>query len=104
MAWVVLVLSGLFEAVWATSLSRIDSWERTGPIVVFGLGLAVSMAGLGWALRSIPVGTGYAVWVGIGAATTVAYAVATGAEPFGWVKLLLVLGIIACVVGLKLVH
>ncbi|MFK5634699.1 MULTISPECIES: DMT family transporter [unclassified Ornithinimicrobium] len=103
MAWVVLVLSGLFEAVWATALSRIDSWGRTGPIVVFVLGLSVSMAGLGWAMRSIPVGTAYAVWVGIGAATTVGYAVASGAEPFGWLKLLLVLGIIACVVGLKLV-
>ena len=104
MAWVVLVLSGLFEAVWATALSRIDSWERTGAIVVFGLGLAVSMAGLGWALRSIPVGTGYAVWVGIGATLTAAYAMATGTEPASVLRVLLLAGIVGCVIGLKLTH
>ena len=104
MAWILLVISGVLEAVWATALGRSAGFSKPVPTVVFAVGLVLSMTGLALALRSLPVGTGYAVWVGIGAATTVAYAVATGAEPFGWVKLLLVLGIIACVVGLKLVH
>ena len=65
---------------------------------------ALSMAGLAYALRELPVGTAYAVWVGIGAVTTVAWAMATGAEPISLVKVLLLLGIIGCVAGLKLLH
>ena len=67
------------------------------------LGLAASMVLLARASEAIPVGTAYAVWVGIGAALTVAYAMITGAEPFSVVRLLLILGLVACVVGLKLV-
>ena len=59
------------------------------------------MGGLGLALKHIPVGTGYAVWVAVGAVTTLIYAVATGAESLTLMKLLLVLGIVACVAGLN---
>jgi quaternary ammonium compound-resistance protein SugE len=59
------------------------------------------MTGLGYAMRELPVGTSYAVWVGIGACLTVGYAMATGGEAVSLVKILLVLGIVACVVGLK---
>ena len=103
-AWVVLVVSGLFEAVWATALGRSEGFTRLGPTVVFGLALLVSMGGLAYAMRELPTGTSYAVWVGIGASVTVAFAMATGAEPASLVKILLILGIVACVVGLKLVH
>lgn len=58
--------------------------------------------GLAYALREIPVGTGYAVWTAIGAATTIVWAMATGAEPVTVVRVLLLTGIMACVVGLKL--
>lgn len=62
------------------------------------------MIGLAYATRTLPTGTAYAVWVGIGASLTVAYAMITGAEPASVLKILLLLGIIGCVVGLKLIH
>ena len=104
MAWFVLVLSGALEAVWATALGRSQGLHRRVPSVVFVVALAASMLGLGYAMRTLPVGTAYAVWVGIGASLTVGWAMLSGAEPVSAVRLLLVLGIVACVVGLKLVH
>ncbi len=62
------------------------------------------MAGLAYAMRSLPTGTSYAVWVGIGAALTVGFAMLTGAESATPVKILLILGIVGCVVGLKALH
>lgn len=103
MAWFVLIFSGAFEAVWAVALSRIEGLTKPLPILAFCAALTISMGGLGWALKEIPVGTGYAVWVGIGATTTVIWAMATGAEPVSVVKILLIAGIIGCVAGLKLV-
>lgn len=102
MAWVVLVLSGVLEAVWAVALSKSAGLSRPAPSLLFVLGLVLSMGGLAYALRSIPVGTGYAVWVGIGAALTVAYGMASGAESVTPVKVLLLVGLIGCVIGLKL--
>lgn len=104
MAWVVLVVSGVLEAVWASALGKAEGFTRLWPSVVFGVALVASMAGLAYAMRDLPVGTSYAVWVGIGAALTVVYAMATGTEPASLVKVLLILGIVGCVIGLKLVH
>ena len=104
MSWIVLVLSGLLEAVWATALSRSEGFSNLVPSIVFGVALVASMGGLAFALRDLPVGTAYAVWVGIGAATTVAWAMATGAEPVSVVRVLLIAGLIGCVIGLKLTH
>ncbi len=103
MAWLILVVSGVLEAVWATALSRSAGFTRLGPSVVFAVSLIFSMAGLALAMRSLPVGTSYAVWVGIGAVLTVGYAMATGAETASVVKILLMLGVVGCVAGLKLV-
>lgn len=102
MSWIVLVVSGLLEAVWATALSRSEGFSRLAPSIVFVVSLAASMAGLAYALRELPVGTAYAVWVGIGATLTAGYAMATGAEPVTLVRIALILGIVACVAGLKL--
>ncbi|MFF2109145.1 DMT family transporter [Rhodococcus koreensis] len=104
MAWIVLVLSGVLEAVWATALGRSDGFSKPGPSIVFGVALVFSMAGLAYAMRSLPTGTSYAVWVGIGAALTVGFAMLTGAESATPVKILLILGIVGCVVGLKALH
>jgi quaternary ammonium compound-resistance protein SugE len=104
MSWFVLVLSGVLEAVWAVALGRSEGFTRLVPSVVFGVALLFSMAGLAYAMRSLPTGTSYAVWVGIGATLTVAWGMATGAESVSLVKILLLAGIIGCVVGLKLVH
>ena len=104
MAWLILVVSGVLEAVWATALGRSEGFTRPGPTVVFGVTVVLSMVGLAYAMRELPVGTSYAVWVGIGASLTVAYAMATGTEPVSLVKILLLLGIVGCVIGLKLLH
>ncbi len=104
MSWLILVLSGVLEAVWATALSRSEGFSRVWPSVTFVVALVLSMVGLGYAMRELPVGTAYAVWVGIGATLTVAYAMVSSAEPISIARILLILGIVACVVGLKLVH
>ena len=103
MSWVVLIVSGILEAVWATALGRSAGLSRLWPTLVFAVALVASMAGLAFAMREIPTGTAYAVWVGIGAALTVLTGMILGADSFSIVKLLLVLGIVGCVVGLKLV-
>jgi quaternary ammonium compound-resistance protein SugE len=104
MAWLVLVISGVLEAVWATALGKSEGFSRPAPTAVFGVGLLMSMAGLAHALRTLPVGTGYAVWVGIGAVLTAAYGMAFGDEPVSALKVALLAGIVGCVVGLKLTH
>lgn len=104
MSWLVLVFSGVLEAVWATALGRSHGLSRLAPTVVFVVALAASMAGLAYAMRTLPVGTSYAVWVGIGAALTVAYGMWTGTEAVSVVRVLLLVVIVAAVVGLKLAH
>jgi quaternary ammonium compound-resistance protein SugE len=104
MSWFVLVLSGVLEAVWATALGKSEGFSRLGPTVVFASALVASMAGLAFAMRDLPVGTAYAVWVGIGAVLTVVYAMSTGEEPLSALKVLFLVMIVAGVVGLKLVH
>jgi quaternary ammonium compound-resistance protein SugE len=102
MSWFVLVLSGVLEAVWATALGKSEGLSRLGPTVVFVAGMVASMAGLAWAMRHLPVGTAYAVWVGIGAVLTVLYAVAAGEELVSVMKIVFLVMIIAGVLGLKL--
>jgi quaternary ammonium compound-resistance protein SugE len=104
MAWLVLVAAGVLEAIWATALGRSEAFTRLWPSVTFAVALVFSMAGLAYAMRELPTGTAYAVWVGIGASLTVAYAMFTGEEAASMLKILLVLGIIGCVVGLKAIH
>ncbi|OBB23465.1 DMT family transporter [Mycolicibacterium fortuitum] len=103
MAWLILVVSGVLEAVWATALSKTEGFTRLWPSVIFGVALVLSMIGLAIAMRSLPPGTSYAVWVGIGAVLTVCFAMITGAESASVVKVLLMLGVVGCIVGLKAV-
>lgn len=103
MAWVVLVLSGALEAVWATALAASDGFRRQRPTIVFLVAVVLSMVGLGWAMGSLPTGTAYAVWVGIGATLTVVWAIATGAERATWARAVLLVLLVGCVVGLKVV-
>ncbi|UMG94229.1 multidrug efflux SMR transporter [Nocardioides sp. TF02-7] len=104
MAWFVLIVSGALEAVWALALDRTQGFTRLVPTVVFAVSVSASMAGLAFAMRTLPVGTAYAVWVGIGAALTVAVSMVTGEESVSLVKILLLGGLVGCVVGLKLAH
>lgn len=104
MAWFVLVGSGVLEAVWATALGRSEGFTRLVPSAVFAAALAASMAGLAWALRDLPTGTAYAVWVGVGATLTAAWAMAQGEEPFTVARVLCLLAVVGGIVGLKLTH
>ncbi len=104
MSWLILVVSGVLEAVWAVALDKSQGFSRPLPTITFAVALALSMGGLAYAMRELPLGTSYAVWVGIGAVLTVTYAMATGAESVSLVKLVLLAGIVGCVVGLKVLH
>jgi quaternary ammonium compound-resistance protein SugE len=103
-SWIVLVLSGVLEAVWATALGKSEGFSRLVPSVVFAVALVASMGGLAYAMRDLPVGTAYAVWVGIGAVLTVVYAMTTGTEPVSLLKIVFLTMIVGGVVGLKSVH
>jgi quaternary ammonium compound-resistance protein SugE len=100
--FLVLVLSGVLEAVWATALSRSQGFTRLGPSLVFAVAIVASMGGLAYALRGLPLGTAYATWVGIGAVLTAGYAMWSGQEPVSAVRVVLLAGVIGCVVGLEL--
>lgn len=104
MSWLVLVLSGVCEAVWSTALGTSHGLTRLLPSAVFLGALTLSMLGLAYATRALPIGTAYAVWVGIGAVLTVAYAMATGTEAVSAARILLLGGIVGCVIGLKVLH
>lgn len=103
MNWIVLIASGVMESVWAIALGKSEGFSHAGPTIVFLVALILSMLGLSYAVRTLPTGTAYAVWVGIGAALTVVYGMVTGAEPASWPRILLIAGLIGCVIGLKLV-
>ncbi|SDH25199.1 DMT family transporter [Agrococcus jejuensis] len=101
MAWIVLLASAVLEAVWATALGASEGFTRPVESIVFVVGCILSMIGLERAARTIPIATAYAVWVGIGAALTVTWAIVTGAEAFSWWTVLFVAGIVGSVIGLK---
>ena len=104
MSWLVLVISGVLEAVWATALGKSEGFSKLSPSVVFVVAIVASMVGLAYAMRDLPVGTAYTAWVGIGAVLTVIYAMATGDEPASLLKAAFLVMIIGGVVGVKLVH
>ncbi|PPF41994.1 ligand-binding protein SH3 [Pseudoclavibacter sp. AY1F1] len=103
MAWIVLILSGMLEAVWASALSASNGFKKPVPVVVFLASLTVSMAGLAWAMTQLPTGTAYAVWVGIGATLTVIWAMVTKQERVSVARVMLLLLLVGSVVGLKVV-
>lgn len=106
MSWVILILSGALEAVWAAALHRTfkaKGRRRTLPALLFLVSVVASTGGLAIAMQSIPTGTAYAVWVGVGVVLTSAYAIITKVERATAARLLLLGGIAACVVGLKVV-
>ncbi|MFG1843341.1 quaternary ammonium compound efflux SMR transporter SugE [Micromonospora sp. DT228] len=104
MAWLVLVISGLLETAWAVALDRSAGLSRLVPSVVFAVTLVLSMAGLAYALREIPVGTGYAVWVGIGAVGTALVGMLVLGESASLPRILCLLLVVAGVIGLKIFH
>ncbi|MEU4176337.1 multidrug efflux SMR transporter [Streptomyces sp. NPDC026589] len=104
MSWIILAISGVLEAVWATALGKSEGFSRLTPSLIFAVALTASMGGLAYAMRDLPVGTAYAVWVGIGAVLTVLYAMLTGDESVSALKVVFLVLIVGSVVGLKAAH
>lgn len=104
MNWVVLIVAGIFETGWAIGLKYTDNFTRLWPSVGTGICMVISVVLLGFAMQTLPVGTAYAVWTGIGAAGTVALGIVLFSEPATFARLACV-GLIICgIVGLKLTH
>jgi quaternary ammonium compound-resistance protein SugE len=101
-AWLILILAGLFEVAWAIGLKYTDGFTRFWPSVGTIAAIAVSMGLLGLAVRTLPVGTAYAVWVGVGAVGTVILGIVLLDEPANASRMISVALIIAGIVGLKL--
>ena len=102
MAWIVLLISGLLETVWAVALARSEGFSKPWWVVLFAVAGAASLAGLAYALRDLPVGTAYAVWTGLGAAGTAVVGMALLGEPAQVLRIVCVALIIVAVVGLQL--
>lgn len=104
MAWLILVLSGGLEAVWAVALAASDGFRRLVPTVVFFLAMVISMLGLAYAMTEISVGTAYAVWVGIGASGAVLWSAFVGTERLSPARIALLTLLIGSIVGLQVVN
>lgn len=102
MSWIILVLAGLFEIGWAIGLKYSDGFTRTWPSLATVAAMAISLGLLGIAMRSLPVGTAYAVWVGVGAVGTVILGIVLFDEPVNALRIGSVVLIVAGLVGLKL--
>ena len=102
MPWFWLILGGLFEVGFTTALRFVDGFRNLPWTLAFLASVALSMALLEYAARSIPMGTAYAVWGGIGAVGTVVVGIAFFGEPSGLIRTLLILAIVAAIAGLRL--
>jgi quaternary ammonium compound-resistance protein SugE len=102
MTWVILFIAGLFEVVWAIGLKYTEGFTRLWPTVGTVVAMILSVWLLGIAMKSLPVGTAYAVWVGVGAVGTVILGIALFNEPANTARLVSVALIIAGIIGLKL--
>lgn len=103
MAWFFLAVAGLFEIVWAIGLKYSNGFTRLWPTALTLTAMALSFGFLAQALRTIPVGTGYAVWTGIGAVGTAILGIILFAEPATWARIGCILLIVSGILGLKLV-
>lgn len=102
MAWIILVLAGLFEVGWAIGLKYTEGFTRVWPTVGTAVAMIISLCLLGVAMKSLPVGTAYTVWVGVGAVGTVMLGIVLLGEPANAARLVSVALIIAGIIGLKL--
>jgi|TARA_R100001143_G_scaffold41789_1_gene37821 quaternary ammonium compound-resistance protein SugE len=102
MPWLILLIAGLFEIAWATGLKYTEGFTRLWPTVATVAAMGVSMVLLGIAMKSLPVGTAYAIWTGIGAIGTVLLGIILFGESAALARLFCVLLILAGVLGLKL--
>ncbi|MFD0893679.1 multidrug efflux SMR transporter [Luteolibacter ambystomatis] len=99
--WIILVLAGLLETCWAMSLKHTEGFTRPGPTAFFLVTLAGSMILLSMAVKHLPMGTAYAVWVGIGAIGAVIGSIFLYQEPLPMMRLLFLIMLVGSIVGLK---
>ncbi|MFD1624491.1 quaternary ammonium compound efflux SMR transporter SugE [Azospirillum griseum] len=104
MAWVVLFFAGLFEVAWAIGLKYTDGFSKLWPSVGTVVAMTASVVLLGWALKTLPLGTAYAVWTGIGTVGTAALGMILFGEPAGAARLLCIAAIVGGIIGLKMLH
>ena len=102
MAWIILVLAGLFEVGWAIGLKYTEGFSRLWPTIWTALAMIISLWLLGIALKTLPVGTAYSIWMGVGAVGTVILGIALLEEPANAARLISVALIIGGIIGLKL--
>jgi len=102
MAWLIVIVAGLFEVGWAIGLKYTHGFTRVGPTVATLAAMVVSVWLLSIGMRTLPVGTAYSVWVGVGAIGTVALGIVLFGEPASAARLISVGLIVAGIVGLKL--
>lgn len=102
MAWLILMIAGLLEVVWAVGLKYSEGLTRFWPSVITVVTLLLSFWLLGLAMRTLPIGTAYGVWVGIGAVGTVIFGIVFLSEPAGVARLVSVVLIVSGIIGLKL--
>ena len=103
MAWIILAVAGVLEIGWAIGLKYTDGFTRIGPTVATVAAMVASLILLGLAVRTLPVGTAYAVWTGIGTVGTVLLGIALFGEPADPLRLAFIAMIVAGIIGLKLV-
>ena len=102
MAWIILIVAGLFEVGWAVGLKLSDGLTRPWPTAFTIVSLILSMGLLGWSIKTLPLGTAYAVWTGIGAVGAAAVGIWLFREPATAARLACLAMIVAGIVGLKL--
>jgi quaternary ammonium compound-resistance protein SugE len=102
MAWLILFIAGLFEIGWAVGLKFTEGFTRPIPTVLTGVSLVASMGLLGWAVKSLPLGTAYAVWTGVGAVGTAIVGILLFKEPATAGRLVCLALIVSGILGLKL--
>jgi quaternary ammonium compound-resistance protein SugE len=102
-AWIMLCIAGVFEIGWAIGLKYTEGFTRPGPSIATAIAIVASMLLLAWSIRTLPVGTAYAVWTGIGAVGTAVLGIVLFGEPAAVARLVCIGLIVAGVVGLKLV-
>lgn len=102
MAWLLLIFAGLLEVVWAIGLKYTEGFTRFIPSVLTGLAIVGSMLLLGVATRTLPIGTAYGVWVGIGALGAAVLGIVLFNEPASWPRLFFLALLLTSVIGLKL--
>lgn len=102
MAWLLLIIAGVLEAGWAIGLKYTDGFRRPVPSILTGLAIVASMVLLAWAARTLPIGTAYAIWVGIGTAGAVTLGMILFHEPVTPSRIFFLVLLLVSLVGLKL--